>query len=63
MQQKQEKYCETQKDANFITIHKTQILSQCKRHNFYNNTQNTNFITIQNNSITDIVIKFVSLAL
>ena len=35
------------KDTNFITIHKTQILSQCKRHKFYNNTQNTNFITMQ----------------
>ena len=28
-------------------MHKTQILSQCKRHKFYNNTQNTNFITMQ----------------
>ena len=32
---------------NFIAIHKTQILSQFKRYKFYNNTQYTNFITMQ----------------
>ena len=32
---------------NFITIHKTQILSQCKRYKFYSNAQNTIFITMQ----------------
>ena len=28
-------------NRNFITMQKTQIFSQCKRHNFYNNTNNT----------------------
>ena len=32
---------------NFITIHKTQILSQCKRYKFYINSQYTIFITMQ----------------
>ena len=31
---------------------KIQILSQCKRHIFYNNTHNTNFITMQKTQIS-----------